>query len=91
MVPSLSWAYVCREPDSDVRASKKHSDTESGGTSLLSASLWFVHQAAAYAFLKLCSQLPWDRVPCDLAEGHSSGDESAPRAVLGGGAQGKQW
>lgn len=52
-------------------------DIESGNKFLLIVSLWFVHQAAAYPFLKLCSQLPRDCLPCDVIGGHLSGDECA--------------
>lgn len=60
-------------------------DFESGNKFLIIASLWFVHQAAAYPFLKLCSQLPWDCLSCDVIGGHLSGDEfrRASRSTTG--------
>lgn len=71
-------------------------DIESGSKFLLIASLWFVYQAAAYSFSKLCSQLPWDCLPCDITGACLSGDEQAVGeetrpALLCDAGHRKQW
>lgn len=54
LVPRLSLMSACRETSRVWQARKKTFFDIKSGHKFPIASLWFVHQAAAYPFAKLC-------------------------------------